>query len=181
MNYAGHQFILAAIEGLRTAGNWTGRTHVQKTLFLANATIAPEMPFEFVLYKHGPYSFDVDSELAQMESYGAVVVVPQRPYGPTLKTGDGAKFPRKLGGVTEASLLKVKAVARFVDERSVFALEALATAVWIRVKEDLNDTSTVTTRLRELKPHLSETDAATGVADSIIFLSKIGHTSHSKG
>ena len=45
MNFQKHAVILAVIEGLKNAGSWTGKTHVQKSLFLAQAARAFEVPF----------------------------------------------------------------------------------------------------------------------------------------
>jgi uncharacterized protein YwgA len=76
MQFKKHAFILAVIDGLHRHGSWTGKTHVQKALSLLRDSGRVPVPFQFVLYKHGPYSFDVEAELEQMQSYGAIAVEP---------------------------------------------------------------------------------------------------------
>jgi len=56
------------IERLRRRGSWCGETHVQKaTLFLQDLTRIP-MGFDFILYKHGPFSFDLRDELTSLRA-----------------------------------------------------------------------------------------------------------------
>ena len=45
---------------LRTAGNWCGETHVQKTIYLLQTARQVPMGYSFVLYKPAPYSFDLE-------------------------------------------------------------------------------------------------------------------------
>jgi hypothetical protein len=54
--------LLTLNEELRRAGSWAGETHMQKaTYFLQELTRIP-LEFDFVLYKHGPFSFDLRDE-----------------------------------------------------------------------------------------------------------------------
>lgn len=78
MEFKKHAFILAVIESLQKHGSRTGETHIQKALSLLHDSGLTKVPFDFVLYKHGPYSFDVETELEEMKSYGAVTVEPVR-------------------------------------------------------------------------------------------------------
>ncbi|HRK20166.1 MAG TPA: hypothetical protein PLX06_00040 [Fimbriimonadaceae bacterium] len=166
MNYDRHLYILRAIEGLREAKSWTGKTHVQKTLFLTQAIGFNELPFKFVLYRHGPYSFEVDQELEEMVSYGAIDVVPQGQYGPTLLPGEGRGFPEALGKAEPKGLDSISKVASFVGSRNVVALESLATATWVVREENVHGEEAVLKRLKELKPHLEDEIAKKGVQDS---------------
>ena len=56
MNFQNHALILAMIEQLNRWGGSSGKTHVQKGLFLLQAVRPRSIPFLYVLYKHGPYS-----------------------------------------------------------------------------------------------------------------------------
>ena len=57
MDFKKHAFILAVIESLHKYGSWTGKTHVHKSLSLLRDRGNIDVPFSFVLYRHGPYSF----------------------------------------------------------------------------------------------------------------------------
>lgn len=55
--------ILSLIENLRAKGSWCGETHIQKATYFVQELLRVPLEFEFVLYKHGPYSFDLSDEL----------------------------------------------------------------------------------------------------------------------
>ena len=52
------------VEVMRAIGSWAGETHVQKCVYFMQGLLEVKMEYDFVLYKHGPYSFDLHNELA---------------------------------------------------------------------------------------------------------------------
>ena len=51
--------ILTQLVGnLRREGSWCGETHVQKATFFLQELMEVPLGFNFVLNKHGPFSFD---------------------------------------------------------------------------------------------------------------------------
>jgi len=76
MDYRKPSLVLAVIRSLKLHGSWTGKTHVQKSLFLIKTATQIDVPFTFVLFKHGPYSFELETELEQMKSYLAITSEP---------------------------------------------------------------------------------------------------------
>ena len=70
------------IEGLCERGNWCGETHVQKTAFFVQELMGVPMEFRFILYKHGPFSFDLRDELTALRANGLLGLEP-RSYGGT--------------------------------------------------------------------------------------------------
>jgi hypothetical protein len=169
MDFEKHQCILTAVEALHAAGSWTGKTHVQKTLALASLALGEDLPFEFVLYRHGPYSFEVDGEINQMLTYDAIKMIPQPPYGATVKPAAGSDFPDAFGNASPETLKVISDIAKFVGSRNVTQLESLATAAWIRIRENVRIDEQVLRRLLELKPHLEGQPAQQGVHDSSVF------------
>jgi hypothetical protein len=90
MDFHSHALILAMIESLRAHGSRTGKTPIIKGLFLAKVA-GLDVPFELFLYKHGPYSTDIEDNLDQMKSYGALVVEAAFDgYGVRLSPGENA-------------------------------------------------------------------------------------------
>ena len=156
MNFIAHRMILRAIEGLRGKGSWTGKTHVIKTLFLASCRT--QLPFDYILYKHGPYSFDVETELEQMRSYRAVDSSLVSGYGPQLKEGPGKEFLTE-HRMDPAQAAAIDEACRFVGSSDVAKLEALASVAWIRNREGVTSAHAVVARLRELKPHIPQDTA----------------------
>src|SRR6516225_10114425 len=80
------------IEQLRARGSWCGETHVQKaTLFLQDLMCVP-LGFDFILYKHGPFSFDLRDELTSLRADGLIKLEPQWGYGPRIATTDRSHY-----------------------------------------------------------------------------------------
>ncbi len=166
-NFNLHRYLLEAIKQLRERGSWTGRTHVVKTLALVH--LVSKTPFVFVLYKHGPYSFEVDAELDQMRSYGAVETDHIGKYGPRLRPGPGESFLARVQLPEEVRSEIVRA-AEFVGTRTVTGLEAVVTAAWIAKTEQLDDSDAVATKLVKLKPHISQPDAQSASSEALKYL-----------
>ena len=159
MDFHKHAFILAVVERLCAHGSWTGRTHVQKALSLVSEAAGASLPFTFVLYKHGPYSFDLAAELQQMKSYGALVSEARSPFGETIRLGATAAFVKQQSSLAGTEEIAVQRVCEFIGTKGVSELERLATAAWIRSRENIRDSAQVAARLNALKPHVSKESA----------------------
>lgn len=142
------EWILATVEELRRHGSWCGRIHIHKLLFFVKAANLAEPPFEFELYHYGPYSFDLDSQIADLEMYGQLDRVFTRPgYGPQYSVVD-EDHPY----LETPNANAIHRVAEFFGPRSGKDLELLATALWALKIEGLSGDKLVQ-RVLELKPH----------------------------
>jgi hypothetical protein len=56
---ADYALVGAIIKELADAGSWCGETHIQKTAYVAKELLGVPIAASFILYKHGPYSFDL--------------------------------------------------------------------------------------------------------------------------
>lgn len=173
MDFRKHALILAVVERLCANGSWAGRTHVQKALSLVSEAAGASLPFTFVLYKHGPYSFDLASELQQMKSYGAIVSEARSPFGETIRLGATAAFVKQNGKLEDSELVAIHRVCDFIGTKGVTELEKLATAAWIRSRENIRNTAEVAARLNALKPHVTKESAAQADADLGELLSQV--------
>lgn len=170
MEYRKHALILAVVEGLRENGSWTGRTHVQKALFLLGASGKVDVPFNYVLYKHGPFSFDLDEEIEVMRSYAAISVAPQRGFGVTLSPSSKSSHAKLKAPLSPNEERVIADMCAKIGASNVSSLERLATAAWIRTREKLHDEDEIASRLHDLKPHIPK-EAALKAAQRIeIFL-----------
>lgn len=159
-------------ERLRAADSWCGETHMQKAAFLLEAARDVPLEHEFVLYKYGPFSFDLRDELDELRARGFLKLEPQSyPYGPRI--GVTRRGPRLLDQhpKTVASYAEqVDDVVDFVGSRGVSALERLATAVYlVRRDPDASD-DTLAEQLCEIKPHVTPTAAADAIARARSFV-----------
>jgi hypothetical protein len=162
-----HAIILEVIQNLSRLGSRTGKTHIQKALSLLRDTNSMDIPFQFILYKHGPFSFDVVDELEQMQSYDAIQIEPnQEGYGVVLSPGSMCNYVRTHAPLEATELHAIQQTCEFVGNRNVLDLERLATASWIRYQEQEADPENVAARLHELKPHIALADAR--IADQAI-------------
>lgn len=164
--------LLAFIQCLKERGSWCGETHIQKGTYLFQEVLDIPLGFEFILYKHGPYSFDLKDGLTALMADGLLDVKPRPPYGPSLLPGENfqtlfQQFPRS------ARLYHRQAefVADRVATHDVKTLERLATAVFVMRNELPEGTADQrAAKLHELKPHvpLALAHEATREADKLI-------------
>lgn len=154
-----HRLILAVVEALNAVDSWTGKTHIQKAMALLLARARIEMPFTFVLYKHGPFSFDLRDEIGFMKSYLGLSSQSVLGFGEKIQPGENQGFIKESAQLSDAALEEIKAVCEFVNGRPAAELEKLATAAWIRSQENIEETEQVAQRLHQLKPHISLPEA----------------------
>lgn len=147
-------------EKLRGAGSWCGETHLQKATFVLQEFLNVPLDYKFVMYRYGPFSFDLRDELTEMQADGLLEMRPAPPYGPNLVPSEAS---RELRGRYPKSLATYRPAIEFVADRLrdkwVTDLEALATALYVASTEALDEPEAISERLRELKPHVSKEEA----------------------
>jgi hypothetical protein len=153
---------------LRNHGSWCGETHVQKSIYLLQELCAVPLDFRFVLYKHGPFSFDLRDELTSLQADDLLALQPQAiPYGPRLAPTVGAqalanRFPKTLASYGAA----VDFIAERLGSCGVNALERLATAVYVRRQHPEASSTECAKILVGLKPHILLENALTAVDEA---------------
>jgi uncharacterized protein YwgA len=160
---------LAVVSSLRQAGSWCGETHVQKACYLLSALLDENPGWQFVLYRHGPYSFDLHDDVVTAQAMGWLTQHAQPPYGPSLEvTEDGARLLHGLEEAAGQHKARIDFIARRVGPRNVFELEQLATAVYVKreVVPGVTAADELSRQVRTLKPHVSESAAQRAVSDA---------------
>ncbi len=142
---------------MRSKGSWCGETHVQKSAYVAQQLAAVPLAFDFILYKHGPFSFDLRDELTSLRADGLLLLEPQPvPYGPKFKATQTAqelqdRFPNTLRK-HEKSL---EFVATKLADKQVDDLERVATALFAKANyPDMSDRERAKW-IHQQKPHFS--------------------------
>ena len=152
-------------------GSWCGETHIQKAAFLLQEMLRVNMGYEFILYRHGPFSFELRDELVSMQADQLLeLVVKQQGYGPTyLPTQFSEEFLERFPKTASRYLKQVQFVAGALGDMGVVELEKLATALFIKNLEQSVEMERAQ-KLVELKPHVSLADAlqATQRVDHLI-------------
>lgn len=159
------------IQELKSQGSWCGETHIQKTAFVARDVWGVPLSTPFVLYKHGPYSFDLNSVLASMRADRVLALIPQQNYGPSfaLESAFGA-VAEKFKTEIDKMKTKVERVAGFFGRKNVADLERVATAIFITLKGPNASSEVRATELNKLKPHIAIADALDAIAEADNFL-----------
>ncbi len=157
---------------LRERGSWCGETHLQKAVYFLQEMLHVPTAFDFTLYRHGPFSFDLRDEITALRADGVLALEPQPdPYGPKLVVTDGAdRLERMFPKTLKKYKNDLEKVANTLSNKGVADLEKLATALYVTREELPNGSLRARAqRLCELKPHVSE-DAA---EESIIFVDRL--------
>jgi uncharacterized protein YwgA len=165
--------ILSLIENLGKEGSWCGETHIQKACYLLEELFGEPLGFEFILYKHGPYSFDLSDELTAMRADLILELQTKFPsYGPSFHPASNSKLIKEMYPKTiETYEPMVKFVAKKLGSAGVSDLEKLSTALYVTSKEDTDGSIQDRSRLiNKLKPHvpIEEAHEATKTIDQII-------------
>jgi uncharacterized protein YwgA len=162
--------ITQLVSKLRKAGSWCGETHIQKAVYLMQDLLEVPTDFSFILYKHGPFSFDLSDELTSLRGDELVELQPQAPpYGPRYAVSALGKslherFPKTLAKYDDA----IQAAADAIGEQTVGELERLATALYVTKRETKHHDGSVKSRakrLNQLKPHVSVDTASDAVEE----------------
>ncbi len=144
---------------LRNHGSWTGETHVQKGAYLLQSLLGVPSGFEFVLYKHGPFSFDLRESLNQMEAERFIELREQSyPYGPTIVEGKAAGRLRASTDVSQRYARPLAFIAGQLGSAKVADLERIATALYVTLERGIVPSERVR-RLVALKPHIPVVEA----------------------
>jgi hypothetical protein len=146
---------------LRERGSWTGETHIQKASYILK--IRRSIPFEseFVLYKHGPFSFDMNKSIVHMLSRGMLFAESNRGYGPSILVNNSLwnALDARLGNFFGNFQSDVYAICGLLARKNVAELERIATAVYVSVSFPLLSWEDRAITISRLKPHIDR-DAA---------------------
>jgi len=164
--------ITRLMDCLDEKGSWCGETHIQKAAYFLQELLRVPIGCQFVLYKYGPFSFDLRDELTAMRADGVVQLCLQPPpYGPSLRTTELAKriqgqCPKTLDKYGE----KIAFAADRLGNKGVSELERLATALYVtREAEHGASVDDRAARIRQVKPHVPIDQAR----ESVEWLDKI--------
>jgi uncharacterized protein YwgA len=148
-------------------GSWTGETHLQKAAYLLAQLRDVEFDFDFILYKHGPFSFELRDELASMRAEGLIErVVPNVRYGPQLlATARGRELEQRFEKTMQRYGDGLDWIADTLGQRGVVDLERLATAMWITRERPAASARARADELVAVKPHVSPDAALDAVAE----------------
>ncbi len=142
--------------------SWAAESHIQKCVYFLQEMWNVPVGYKYILYKHAPYSFDLQRELAMMRARLQLDLKPRYPYGPSFILGFWGES--NLGLVAEYRDA-VQFVATKLSVERMDVLERLSTALYVTRKDaDLTDEEAAR-RINELKPHVKIPQAADAIEE----------------
>jgi len=149
---------------LNRLGSWCGETHMQKATYFLQGLRKVPLGFDFILYKHGPFSFDLRDELTSMRADGFLELHAQGQYGPSLVP---TRRSTELRQDYPKTLKKYEADIEFVCDalgnQNVAELEKLATALYVYFQRESSSQKVRAKILHDLKSHISLSDSLDAV------------------
>jgi len=148
--------------------SWCSETHIQKAVYFLQDVLGVPIGLEYILYKHGPYSFDLTEKLMSLRADFLLEKVSiQEGYGPQLRPTKESRslrerFPKTLDRYSKS----IEFISTELADKRVADLEKLATALWVTRK--LGQEGSALRRaemLHALKPHISLADAQLAIRD----------------
>jgi uncharacterized protein YwgA len=148
--------VVDLIKRLRERGSWCGETHLQQALFILQDISKSNFGYKFVIYKHGPYSFEFSSELTAMRAAGIIEFqFPREGYGPSIQV---TPFGERIYNVNKQNIERYVATNKFLAEwfaaSDVRHLEKVATAYYVTKKNPRDPAIERARKLNSLKPHV---------------------------
>lgn len=157
--------VVDLIKRLRERGSWCGETHLQKAMFILQDIAKANFGYKFVIYKHGPYSFDLSNELTEMRAAGILELhFPRDGYGPSIRV---TEFGERVYNVNKENIQKYDAINKFLAQwfsgSDVRHLEKIATAYFVTTKNPRDPAMERARKLNSLKPHVDMQSAEQAV------------------
>ena len=164
------------VKSLKSFESWCGETHIQKTCYVAKHVYAVPFESEFILYKHGPFSFDLNSAIGQMRAQRIISSTPQT-YGSTYDVDVAlwGAINSASDNMFEAFRVNVEVICRVLAKKKVAELERVVTAVFVYINFFSDSVERMSHKLVELKPHISPREALLAFHEAEVFTSKLTH------
>ena len=150
------------VEQMREEDSWAGQTQIQKSVVFLQELLGVPMGYDFILYKHGPFSFELRSELAIMRVRLQLGLEPHRRYGPSFTLGVWGRKALELPTKYEDA---IEFVAREIAVKKTRPLERISTAFFLQGKYPSLNASQTAAEIHRLKPHVSIGQALQAIED----------------
>ena len=161
-----HSAILTTlIDKMRDVGSWCGETHIQKGTYFLQELFEVPVEFNFILYKHGPFSFRPSryAECQMRSDHFIDIDIQPYPYGPRIISTDLARiFRRQYDWSIHAYRPRIDLVAERISDSKVADLERYATALYV-TQHGITSDEERARDINRLKPHVPVPDAMEAV------------------
>lgn len=147
--------MLSLMESMKDSGSWCGETHIQKSVYFLQTMLDVPTGFDFILYKHGPFSFELRDSLGEMRGNLLIELTSRFPYGPSYHpTASGKALIERYPKTAAAYQKQIEYIARYFAGLGVAELERLATALYVTEEEGHVSPEERAKKINEIKPHI---------------------------
>ena len=157
------ELVCHLVDSMRKHDSWAGETHIQKCVMFLQKLMDVPTGYQFVLYLHGPFSFDLRSELALMRARLQLDIEPNPSYGPSFTLGQRGQLAIESPTGYENA---IDAIAREVSVKDTRALERLSTAFFLMDEHPAQSTRETAEEINRLKPHVSIEQALRAIEEA---------------
>jgi len=125
-------------------------------MYIAQDLAKGNFGYKYIMYKHGPYSFDLKNELSGMKASNMIeYTFPREEYGPGIEV---TKFGDRVFKTHQEDIEKYHRINEFVSSwlaaSDVTQLEKLATAYFVTQRNPREPLMERAKRISGLKPHV---------------------------
>lgn len=169
-------FLLFLIERMQEADSWTGETHIQKSVYFLQKLLDVSLEYEYIFYKHGPFSFELRDELSELRADKFLDIKSKEPYGASFLPGEYADvLKNKYEDNINKFLNKISFVVSNISNKTVKDLEKLSTALYVYKEVGIKDEGKIINKIVELKPHISRNEAQEALDEFFNYLDEFDY------
>ena len=152
--------LLDFVRRLKEGGSWCGETHIQKSTYFLQEFAKVPLDLNYIFYKHGPYSFELNDRLTALQGNGWVEVRSHPPYGPHRHaSATAAEYLKRFSKTLASFEAAMDFVVRKLASKNVAELERLSTALYLRMEMPEAAEGARAGEMNRLKPHVSRQEA----------------------
>ncbi len=153
------------LDRIRANNVWAGPVHLQKSMFFLQEMRGVPLDFEFVLYRYGPYSFELQDEIEYIRGSGFLkwFFHDSPGYATGLETTEASRNIRdKLPKLMDKYEDDLAFVSENIGPMRSMQLERVSTSFYYMVK-GLEGDEDIAREVCKVKPHIDYSDAAEAV------------------
>jgi len=170
------------LDRIRANNVWAGPVHLQKSMFFLQEMRGVPLDFEFVLYRYGPYSFELQDEIEYIRGSGILkwFFHDSPGYATGLETTEASRNIRdKLPKLMEKYEDDLAFVSENIGPMRSMQLERVSTSFYYLVK-GLEGDEEIAREVCKVKPHIDYPDAVEAVQQVRQFAKQSGWRPHAK-
>ncbi len=149
--------ILQVIDALGSQKEYFGKIITQKTVYFLSQVFDVNLPYPFIFYHYGPYSFDLQHAIDKLQLFGAIVVS-RDPNGIGYSysiTKEGKELLSK-ASLEEEVLKAIKKATEFVGDKTPTQLELLSTIHFANSTHKPENVQILVETVKYLKPKFAK-------------------------